>query len=368
MKATILLVDDEPDNLKILTDYLKLAYPDAQLRQAKNGLIATKIMEKEKVDLVLTDWNMPVMSGLELTKFVRAKEEYKYVPVVMQTANTEDKQLKEAFEAGVMDYIKKPISELELLARVKSAVEMSQAKRKAEELLLKIFPQEVVEELKEYDDATPKHFKNTSILFADVNGFSSTARRLKNEPEKLVKKLDECFEALDDIAVKYDIERIRTIGDCYMAVAGIPTETKTHAVDLVLAGLEMQKYMEERTQQLSEGEDIWRVRLGIHTGDLVAGIIGKVKFAYDVWGDSVNLASRMESTGEVGKVHITETTYELIKDFFECEKKAELVYAKNIGEMQTYFVLRIKPEYSEDEAGFVPSERFAQVKQEKFGS
>ncbi len=366
MKATILLVDDEPDNLKILTDYLKLAYPDVLLRQAKNGLIATKIMEKERVDLVLTDWNMPVMTGLELTKFVRAKEQYKFVPVIMQTANTEDSQLKEAFDAGVMDYIKKPISELELLARVKSAVELSQAKRKAEALLLKIFPQEVVEELKESDQATPKHFESTSILFADVNGFSSTARRLKDEPKKLVKKLDECFEALDDIATKYHIERIKTIGDCYMAVAGIPTETTTHAVDLVLAGLEMQNYMEERTQQLAEGEDVWRVRLGVHTGDLVAGIIGKVKFAYDVWGDSVNLASRMESTGEIGKVHISETTYDLVKDFFECEKKAALVYAKNIGEVQTYFVLRIKPEYAKDEKGFVPNGRFEQLKQEKF--
>jgi class 3 adenylate cyclase len=129
----------------------------------------------------------------------------------------------------------------------------------------------------------------------------------------------------------------------------------------------MQDYMEERTKQLQEGEDIWRVRLGIHTGDLVAGIIGKVKFAYDVWGDSVNLASRMESTGEVGKVHITETTYDLVKDFFECEKKTELVYAKNIGDVQTYFVLRIKPEYAKDEKGFIPNERFEQLKQERFG-
>jgi class 3 adenylate cyclase len=372
MKATILIVDDESANLDIISAYLARENQDYRIIQAVDGQDALEVLAEEPaIDLVLTDWNMPVMTGLELVKAIKASERLKHLPVLMQTANTTPAELKIAFDAGAVDYIKKPIESVELIARVKSALALSQEKRKTEmllrkneELLHKIFPKEVAQELIEREDATPRYFRQASILFADIKGFSATARKLKDEPEKLVKKLDECFEALDDIAVQYGIERIKTIGDCYMAVAGIPTETNSHAIDIVLAGLAMQAYMQK---QIPTSEDAWQVRLGVHTGDLVAGVIGKVKFAYDVWGDSVNLASRMESTGEAGKVHITETTYELIQDFFECEKRAELVEAKNIGKVQTYFVLRIKPEYSADEQGFLPNEAFKTLYQERFG-
>lgn len=366
MKATILLVDDEPENLQIISDYLSEENPDYKVMQAKNGKIALKLAEKEKPDLLLTDWNMPGLTGLELTKLFKLRPEFKEIPVVMQTANTEDSQLKEAFENGVMDYIKKPISKLELLARVNSAIALSKSKRRTEELLLKIFPSEVAEELKERDEVTPKYFKDTSILFADIKGFSSTARRLKDTPEILVKKLDECFDNLDNLAAKYKVERIKTIGDCYMAVAGIPIETKDHAIRMVLMALAMQDYMES-TNKNSQDNEPWQVRIGINSGDLVAGVIGNAKFAYDVWGDSVNLASRMESTGQVGKVHISSSTYELIKDYFDCEKRPELVNAKNIGEVQTYFVRGIKPNLSIDGKGLKPNEEFDRYRKEQFG-
>lgn len=365
MKTVILLVDDEPDNLAIVNTYLKQANPDYTIMQAKNGKVALKLAEKVKPDLLLTDWNMPVMTGLELVQYFKSSEAFKDVPVVMQTANSEDRQLKEAFDNGVIDYIKKPINQVELIARVKSVIALSQAQRKNTELLHKIFPHEVVEELKERNDVTPRHFADTSIFFADIKGFSSTARRLKDEPEKLVKKLDECFDNLDDIATKYGVERIKTIGDCYMAVSGIPIPDPHHAIKIVLMALEMQVYMESLKSQTQEDEP-WQIRAGINTGDLVAGVIGKLKFAYDVWGDSVNLASRMESTGEVGRVHITSETYEKIKDYFDCEKRAELVEAKNIGKVQTYFANRLKAEFSEDEKGLVPNQKLKDILGLKF--
>lgn len=363
MNPTILVAEDEPEILKIVVGYLQQTKL-YQILQAKNGQIALKIIEKQKPDLVLTDWNMPVMDGIELVKAIKSNPELKHIPVIMQTANTTDAELQLAFDNGVLDYIKKPIQgSVELLARVRSAIALSQANRKNEKLLLKIFPEEVVEELKERNDATPRYFKSTSILFADVKGFSATARRLKDEPQTLVKMLDRCFEALDDIAIKYDIERIKTIGDCYMAVSGVPTETRTHALDLVLAGLQMQAVIEQFNTTSSE-IDSWQLRMGIHTGDLVAGVIGKLKFAYDVWGDSVNLASRLESTGKVGKVHISEETYQAIKDFFVCEKRPEPIEAKNIGKVQTYFVLSLKPEFSADESGIVPNAAFENMTQQ----
>ena len=352
----ILVVDDESVNLDIVSDFILDDNEEYDVLQASDGEEALKIIEEEgDMDLVLTDWNMPVMSGLELVKKIKSEEHLKHIPVLMQTANTTPAELKQAFEAGVMDYIRKPVEAVELLARVRSALELSFEKRKTEALLLKMFPKEVAEELKEKDDATPKYFSLTTIMFADIKGYSSTARRMKDRPEDLVKQLDIYFEKFDDIMVKYGIERIKTIGDCYMAVAGVPKFTPNHALIMTLAALEMQQYMIAQTN--SSSEEAWQVRLGINTGDLVAGVIGKVKFAYDVWGDSVNLASRMESTGEVERIHISEDTYTIIKDYFECEKRAELVKAKNMGEVQTYFVNRLKPEYSADEPGFVPNDQ-----------
>jgi class 3 adenylate cyclase len=370
MKAKILVVDDEGINLDIVSNYLMADDEEYEILLASDGEEALEIIEEENgnIDLVLTDWNMPVMNGIELIKHIKADARLKHIPILMQTANTTPVELKIAFDAGASDYIRKPIESVELIARTKAALALNLEKRKTEilltkneALLLKIFPHEVAKELIERNDATPKHFKSTSILFADVKGFSSTARRLKDDPAKLVKKLDQCFDELDDISTKYDIERIKTIGDCYMAVAGIPKETRTHCVDLVLAGLEMQACMFKLQEKLDK-EDTWELRMGIHTGDLVAGVIGNIKFAYDVWGDSVNLAARLESTGEVGKVHISEDLYEKVKDFFECEKRPELIEAKNIGKVQSYFVHRIKPELSEDVLGLIPNAEFEQMK------
>ncbi len=362
MKATILVAEDEPDTLRVVVDYLRYATEDYHILQAKNGQIALRIIEKQQPNLILTDWNMPVMTGLELTRILKSRDDLRHIPIIMQTANTKDEELKIAFDAGVIDYIKKPIDgSVELLSRIKSALELTQAKRKNEELLLKIFPQEVVEELREEDHATSRYFKSASILFADIKGFSITARRLKDEPQTLVKMLENCFDCLDDIAIKYDVERIKTIGDCYMAVAGVPTKTPTHAIDLVLAGLHMQAAL----KQLNENAgvlDSWQLRMGIHSGDLVAGVIGKMKFAYDVWGDSVNLASRLESTGEVGKVHISEETYKLVKDFFVCQKRPEPIEAKNMGNVHTYFVKGIHPELSSGDTGIQPNEKFEELR------
>ncbi|GAB4401920.1 MAG: hypothetical protein OHK0053_25240 [Microscillaceae bacterium] len=359
MITKILVVDDEQMNLDIVSDYLLDENPGFEVLTASDGQEALEILEKEKnIDLVLTDWNMPVMDGIQLVKAIKANPAFKQIPVLMQTANTTPAELKIAFDAGVMDYIRKPIEPVEMLARVKAALAFHYEKQKSEQLLLKIFPEEVAEELKERNDATPRYFKSASILFADVNGFSTTARRLKDEPHKLVKMLDRCFEALDDIAIRHGIERIKTIGDCYMAVAGVPTETHSHALDLVLAGLEMQAVIEQATDETRE-VDQWRLRMGIHTGDLVAEVIGRMKFTYDVWGDSVNLASRLETTGIVGRVHISTETYQAVKEFFVCEKRPEMIEAKNISKVQSYFVERLKPEFCTDEAGLIPNAVFA---------
>ncbi|HAS40237.1 MAG TPA: hypothetical protein DCS93_07150 [Microscillaceae bacterium] len=238
--------------------------------------------------------------------------------------------------------------------------EIVKEKERSETLLLNILPSQVADELKEKGKASIKQYDKVSVLFTDFKGFTSIAEKIS--PVELVRELESCFLKFDEIIEKYNIEKIKTIGDAYMAAGGIPTANHTNPLDVVLAGLEMQYFMNDlKTTKAAAGEPYWELRLGINTGKLIAGVIGKKKFAYDVWGDTVNTASRMESSGEVGKVNISGKTYSLIKDFFECEHRGK-VSAKGKGEVDMYFVHRIKPELSEDSRGLLPNQQFRDLR------
>ncbi len=207
---------------------------------------------------------------------------------------------------------------------------------KSEKLLLNILPKATAEELKEYGFASPKSYEMVTVLFTDFKGFTKIAEQLT--PEKIVLELDYCFLKFDDIVERHNMEKIKTIGDAYMCAGGIPIENTTNPFDAVRAGLEMQEFMLQRKEEkLSKGETPFELRVGIHTGPVVAGVVGKRKFAYDIWGDAVNIAARMESSSEVGRVNISETTYEYIKHEFYCNYRGK-IKAKNKGEIDMYFV------------------------------
>lgn len=231
--------------------------------------------------------------------------------------------------------------------------EVEKEKQKSDNLLLNILPKEVAEELKEKGNTEVRYFESITVLFADVKGFSSLATKIS--PQKLIEELNTTFSMMDEISIRYGLERIKTIGDCYMACGGLPNPNKTHAIDVVLAALNIQQWMAEEKER--RNGDFWEVRLGMHTGEAVAGVIGKTKFAYDVWGNTVNVAARMESGSLVGQVNITENTYNNIKFYFECEFREE-VEAKNIGKIKAYYVKRLKPEYAINETGTVPNDFF----------
>jgi class 3 adenylate cyclase len=242
--------------------------------------------------------------------------------------------------------------------------ELEVARRKSEELLLNILPKEVADELKEKGKANAKSYKRVTVLFTDFKGFTDIAAGLT--PEKLIEELNDCFVKFDEIIKRYKMERIKTIGDAYMCVGGLPVENATNPIDSVLASLEIQRFMKERRdEKLAQGSDYWQCRLGINTGEVIAGVIGVTKFAYDVWGDTVNVASRMESNGEVGKVNIAENTYYLIKDFFTCVPRGKLS-VKGKGEMEMFFVEGIRPELSFGEKGIEPNESFWKKVDETF--
>ena len=237
--------------------------------------------------------------------------------------------------------------------------ELRSEKERSDELLLNILPLETAEELKEKGYASVQQYNKVSVLFTDFVGFTNITEGITHE--ELVRSLDEHFRMFDDVMDKYGIEKIKTIGDAYMAAGGIPTRTITNPMAVVAAGLEMIERLEVlNSAKETKGEKAWQLRLGIHTGSVISGVVGKNKFAFDIWGDAVNTAARMESSGEIMKVNISGSTYELIKDYFECTPRGK-IKAKNKGEIEMYFVDRLKPEFSENESGLRPNGTFMTI-------
>ncbi len=206
-------------------------------------------------------------------------------------------------------------------------------KQKSDDLLHNILPEEIADELKERGATTAHQFDHVTVLFTDFVDFTIAGERMGSQA--LVEELHNCFKAFDEIMSKYGIEKIKTIGDAYMAVCGLPTANEHHAEKVVLAAQDIRSFMIQRREQL--GDKTFDIRIGIHSGEVVAGIVGVKKFAYDIWGDTVNTAARMESNSEPGKINISQTTYELIRDMFTCTYRGELE-AKGKGKLKMYFV------------------------------
>lgn len=219
------------------------------------------------------------------------------------------------------------------IGRTKKIIESE--KNRSEILLLNILPQETAKELKERGKVQPKRFDAVSILFTDFKNFTHYAENLS--PEELVKSVDFYFSEFDRIIEKYGLEKIKTVGDAYMCAAGVPFPVEDHAVKTVAAACEMIQFVEKAKTLSSDKETRFEMRIGIHSGPAIAGVVGTKKFAYDVWGDTVNIASRMESTSSAGKINISGSTYELVKHRFDCEYRGE-ISAKSKGRMKMYFV------------------------------
>ena len=233
--------------------------------------------------------------------------------------------------------------------------ELEIAKEKSEKLLLNILPEEMVDELKVQGKAKARSYKRVTVMFTDFKGFTQISESLT--PTELVEKLDSYFIKFDEIIEKYNVEKIKTIGDAYMCAGGVPIRNKSNPIEVVLAGLDIQNYIYELKEKDPKNKGLWELRIGIHSGELIAGVIGIKRFAYDIWGDTVNIAQRMEMTGETGKVNISGETYELVKTFFDCTHRGK-VQAKNKGEIDMYFVEGIKLEMSKYGKGRVPNDLF----------
>ncbi|MDF1546593.1 MAG: adenylate/guanylate cyclase domain-containing protein [Bacteroidales bacterium] len=369
MKYTILVVDDDRFVHMFIETAIETELHDYRIISAFNGKEACEIAYSHEIDLIIMDWEMPVMNGIEALEQLKGDPNTNDIPVIIITSSG---NLQTAFDAGAIDFLRKPIDQVELLVRVKSTLSMFKLiknivkqteileqqsheleqkhltlkaeQKKSDDLLQNILPYEIAEQLKNKGEVDAKTYRKVSVLFTDFKGFTKISEKLS--PQEIIKELGIFFAKFDEIIGGHFIEKIKTIGDAYMCVGGLPLRNKSNPIDTVLAGLEMQEFVDKlNVEKIAQGQEIWNLRLGIHTGKVVAGVIGKKKFAYDIWGDTVNTAARMESAGEIGKVNISGETYKHIQEYFDCEYRGK-IEAKNKGEIDMYFVHGLKPEFA----------------------
>ncbi len=339
LRETILVVDDTPNNLRLLSAIL--TEKGYEVGKALNGLTALRAAQADPPpDLILLDITMPEMNGYEVCERLKADEQTKQIPVIFISALDDVLDKVKAFKVGGVDYITKPFQREEVLARVENHLKIQalqnalrKEKEKSESLLLNILPKAIVEELKQKPSATPKQFEEASFLFSDIARFTPATSSMT--PADVVDLLNQVFSVFDQIAERHGVEKIRTIGDSYFMASGLPVERDDHAEAIAEMALDMQQAI--ASFHWPDGEPL-RLRVGINTGGpIVAAVIGIKKFAYDVWGNPVNIASRMESQGEPGKIQVTEATYERLKDKYELEKRGAIA-VKGKGEMITYWL------------------------------
>ncbi len=342
----ILVVDDEPLNREMLLR--RLAKMGFTTKGAPNGKIALEILGSEPFDLVLLDIMMPVMDGYETLDKLKADRKLKHIPVVMLTALDEVASTVRCIEAGAEDYVPKPFNPVILRARIgaslekkrlrdqeRSFLEEIQAERaKSERLLLNVLPKAIGERLKGGEQTIVDAVPEATVMFADIVGFTRIAASFS--AGRTVSLLNEIFSEFDALAELARVEKIKTIGDAYMVVGGVPLPQSDHAVRCARMAFHMLDAM--RRFNLRH-QFAWQLRIGLHTGPLVAGIIGSTKFSYDLWGDTVNIASRLESHGEPDIPQVSATTAELLKARFVLEPRGD-IDLKNRGLTKTYRLLR----------------------------
>jgi class 3 adenylate cyclase len=252
------------------------------------------------------------------------------------------------------------ISQLELrrslLQLQRTRQELQVQKEESERLLRNILPVAVSQELKDTNRVTARFYDATTILFADFQDFTKLAESL--EPRELISQLDDYFSAIDEIAERHHLEMLKTIGDAYMCVGGLPEANRSHPIDTCLAALEMQQLIDGMNSNRKRLRlPAWELRIGLHTGPVIAGVVGRRKFIYDVWGDAVNVAARMEAAGTAGKVNVSEAVYQRTKDLFDFEPRGSLE-AKHKGPLEMFFVRRIKANLARDTIGVLPNGAF----------
>ena len=344
-QGPILVVDDNRLNRMRLAHSLKQQGHIVAL--AENGQQALEMMRARSFDLVLLDILMPEMDGYQVLEHMKNDVSLRDIPVIVISAIDEMQSAVRCIEMGAEDYLPKPFDPVLLRARIGASLEKKRLRdqeqayleqlkierEKSELLLLNILPRPIAERLKQGEGIIADNFSEVTVLFADIVSFTAFSAHML--PTELIVLLNEIFSAFDQLARHHGLEKIKTVGDTYMVVGGLPIPRQDHAEATAEMALDIQSMI---TQFKVADDKPLSMRVGINTGPVVAGVIGKQKFSYDLWGDTVNTASRMESHGLSGRIQVTAAMYERLKDKYLFEERG-IIEVKNKGKMRTWFLM-----------------------------
>ena len=342
----ILIVDDNEANRDLLAR--RLVHEGHEVLSVESGRRALEVLAGETFDLILLDLLMPDMNGIEVLESLKGDERLYGIPVIMISGLSETEAVIRCIEAGAEDYLPKPFDIVLLRARINACLERKRWRERereylaqlraerdrSEALLRNILPDPIVQRLNAGETTIADQFTEVSILFADLVGFTEAASRMT--PARLVDRLNRIFTGFDQLAMRLGVEKIKTIGDAYMAVGGLPEPRPDHAEAIAHLAIGMLEVVAGENHL--HGAAPFEMRVGIHTGPVVAGVIGRHKFIYDVWGDTVNIASRMETTGSPGRIHISDATQRNLEGRFRFEPRG-IVELKGRGSANAFFLL-----------------------------
>ncbi len=342
--SSVLVIDDVEANRDLLSR--RLQRQGYSVAVAENGRQAIAQLQQQPFDLILCDIMMPEMNGFELLEHVKADAALRHIPVIMISALDDIESVVRCIELGAEDYLFKPFNPTLLKARISACLEKKRLRdqeqaflkkiqleqEKSERLLLSILPKPVAEQLKQAQGTIADSFAEATVLFADIVNFTEMSAH--RAPIEMVNLLNQIFSAFDNLADYHQLEKIKTIGDSYMVVGGIPTPRSDHAEAIADMALDMMSAIDKFNLETGE---LFNIRIGISTGPVVAGVIGTRKFIYDLWGDTVNTASRMESHGVPGMIQVTEETYRFLQHRYQFEERGT-IQVKGKGEMLTYLL------------------------------
>ncbi|MDJ0518729.1 MAG: adenylate/guanylate cyclase domain-containing protein [Trichodesmium sp. MO_231.B1] len=344
-QGNVLVVDDNQVNRDLLAR--RVTRHGHVVSSANNGFQALEMMRSQAFDLVLLDIMMPEMNGYQVLETLKADPALRYIPVIMISAVDDIDSIVRCIELGAEDYLSKPFNPVLLKARINACLEkkrlrdqeqaylkrLAEEQEKSERLLLNILPAPIAQRLKQGEKTIADSFSEVTVLFGDLVGFTKLSANLS--PAELVELLNMIFSRFDELAEKYGLEKIKTIGDAYMIVGGLPTPREDHAEAIAEMALDMLHQIKEISEQ--QGKPL-QIRIGINTGAVEAGVIGTKKFAYDLWGDTVNTAHRMESHGIPGVIQVTEDTYNCLANKYTFQERG-MIEIKGKGMMRTYLLV-----------------------------
>lgn len=351
-EAAILVVDDDdPMRMVLVLTLRSLGYKN--IAEAADGEAALTALREREFDLLVSDIQMPGMDGFALLTEIKSDPFLRHLPVIVASGMNELESVARCIELGAEDFLPKPVNSTILRARVTASLERKRLrdldrlrliqlqqekqlleieKEKSERLLLNILPQAIAERLKGGERNIAERFAEVTVLFVDIVDFTTLAN--ETDPEDLVTILNELFSRFDRLAERYGLEKIKTIGDSYLVVGGLPLPRPDHAEAVAEMALEMLASV--RDLNSDSGINL-RVRIGINSGPVVAGVIGRKKFTYDLWGTAVNLASRMQSNGLPDHIHLSEGTRRLLRGHFKVTERGT-VHCKGHGEVRSYLL------------------------------